>query len=354
MHEASYTNVANIPNTLAFFEDFLFFRCLMNSQGKSNWVDMEIRDSTARAGFTLVELLVVISIIAVLIGMLLPAIQSIREAARRATCQNNLKQVVLAISLYESSFQHLPPGRIGCDDTGDQMALVYCPPELPSEEKTGASGFVSILPQIEQQALSDELDVDAGGLWNRDVDDLGWYSDSGKYYGVKKHVSTYWCPSENGSRMSDAYYPVRAATSSYAFSNGTLGPEAPEWMTKFENDGAFLYRRVHPLRDIRDGLSTTFFVGEVVQPDTWESSNVWTYALANADCLRSTSNPLNTRPGEGVVLELRNGAFASSHPGGGLFAFGDGHVGFVREQIDQATYRGLSTVSGREVVSGDD
>lgn len=339
---------------MAFIDNPRFFRCLMNFQSRSTWADKEIRSSIAKPAFTLVELLVVISIIAVLVGMLLPAVQSVREAARRVSCQNNLKQVVLAISLYESSFQHLPPGRIGCDDTGDLMELVCCPPDLPSEEKTGASGFVSILPQIEQQALSDELAVADGGLWNRDVDDLGWYSDTGKYEGIKRHISTYWCPSESGSRMSDAYYPVWAATSSYAFSNGTLGPESPEWMTKFENDGAFLYRKFHPLNDITDGLSTTFFVGEVVQPDTWESSNVWSYTLANADCLRSTSNPLNTRPGEGVVLELRNGAFASSHPGGGLFAFGDGHVDYVRDQIDQATYRGLSTISGREVVSAKD
>lgn len=301
-----------------------------------------------RMGFTLVELLVVIAVIAVLIAMLLPAVQSVRNAARRASCQNNFRQIGMAVANYESSFRHLPAGRVGCDDTGDVMTLEDCPSGLQPAEKTGASGFVTILAQIEQQSLSDNLNVASGGLWNRDVDDLGWHDIPNKSEGVKQHLPVYWCPSEFANRISDVYFPVLAATSSYAFVNGSLGPESPAYITKYKNNGAFLYRTARAHKDITDGLSNTYLVGEVVQPDTWESSNVWTYTLANADCLRSTSNPLNSKPGEGYTYELRNGAFASWHSGGALFLFADGHVEFVQDQIDLMTYRSFSTIAGGE------
>lgn len=302
-------------------------------------------------GFTLVELLVVISIVAILVGILLPAVQAVRATARRVACQNNLKQVGVAILHFESAFGHLPPGRVGCDDTGDEMEISECPVGLSAEGKTGASGFVSILPEIEQKALHDSLDVNNGGLWNRDVDDLGWLSNTEKSVGIQTHLPVYWCPSENGSHISNSYYPVMAATASYAFCNGSFGPESREYITKYNNNGAFVYRQSRSLKEIFDGLSNTFFVGEVVQPDTWESSNVWSYALANADCLRSTSNPLNTNPGAGVVLDLQNGAFASAHSGGALFLYGDGHIDFIREEIDMTTYRAVSTIGGGEVTN---
>ena len=303
----------------------------------------------AYSGFTLVELLVVIAIIGILIGMLLPAVQAVREAARRTSCQNKLRQVGLAISVYESSYRTLPPGRIGCDDTGDNTVLSQCPAGLTSDEKTGASGFVSILPELEQTALKNELNVESGGLWNRDVDDLTWYADTGKNQGVKRHLDIYWCPSENGKKISSVYYPVKAATSTYAFCNGSLGPDAPKAITKYDNNGAFIYRTKRKLRDLHDGLSNVFILGEVVSPDIWESSNIWNYALANADCLRSTANPLNTTPGSGIVLDLQNGAFGSWHPGGASFVYADGHVGYMKDQIDLLVYQGLSTINGGEI-----
>jgi len=110
-----------------------------------------------------------------------------------------------------------------------------------------------------------------------------------------------------------------------------------------------MYRTAKRLSSIVDGTSNTFAVGEVVQPDIWQSSNVWTYALANADCLRTTENPLNTQPGAGTVLMLRNGAFASNHPQIGLFVYVDGHVASVSDQIDLQVYRNASTAAGNEV-----
>ena len=141
---------------------------------------------------------------------------------------------------------------------------------------------------------------------------------------------------------------IRDSTSSYAFSSGSLGPDNLVHVTKYTNDGAFLYRTQRKHSSIRDGHSNTFFVGEVLRPDVWESSNVWTYAIANADSLRTTTNPLNTLPGAGITVDRRNGAFGSSHTGGANFVFGDGHVAFFSDSIGINVYRSLSTIDGGE------
>lgn len=310
----------------------------------------KMHKNQSRKAFTLVELLVVVAIVGILIAMLLPAVQSVREAARRVSCMNNLRQVGLAILNFESANMLLPPGRVGCDDIGQQMPVSQCDPDLTPEEKNGASGFVSILPQLELGALSNQLDIRNGGLWNRDIDDLEWWQNfPGKRSGIKEFLSVYWCPSESGERESDVYRPIIAAASSYAFSNGSLGPDNPAYVTKYRNDGAFIYHSQINLGKIRDGLSNTFFAGEVVRPDIHESSNVWSYAISNADCLRTTTNPLNTIPGDGIVVELRNGAFGSSHPNGSNFVFGDGHVSFIDDGIEMQAYRAFSTIDGGEV-----
>ena len=255
-------------------------------------------------GFTLIELLVVIAIVGILVGMLLPAVQAVREAARRASCQNNLRQVGIAVLNFESSHLKYPSGRIGCDDVGERKSLVECAAVLTSQDKNGASGFVSILPQLDQNNLFSELDVQDGGLWNRDVDDLAWWrTNPVKREAILMHLPVYWCPSESGAQISEVYQPVPAATASYAFCNGSLGPDNPEYITKYRNDGAFVYMNQRRHSDITDGHSNTFFVGEVVRPDLNESSNVWTYAISNADSLRTTTNPLNTQPGAGITID---------------------------------------------------
>ena len=300
-------------------------------------------------GFTLVELLVVIAIIGILIGLLLPAVQSVREAARRTSCQNNLRQIGLAILNYESAFQNLPPGRIGCDDVAETMSIPGCPPNPTSQERNGASGFISILPQLELENLNNQIDVPNGGLWNRDVDDKeSWYFIDDKKFGVREELSVYWCPSQIGERQSTVYVGFEAATGSYAFCSGTFGPNSTELENKYMNDGAFVYKNTRQLGDIRDGTSNTYAVGEVVRPDVCESSNIWSYSIANADCLRTTENPLNTPPGGGNVVDLRNGAFASNHPQIGLFVHLDGHVAPVDDGIELQVYRNASTIAGGE------
>jgi prepilin-type processing-associated H-X9-DG protein len=289
--------------------------------------------------------LVVIAILGVLFALLMPAVQSAREAGRRATCLSNQKEVGLGIRHYESTYGKFPPGRIGCDDTGDTTSIAECPPGLPSEKKTAASGFVSILPQLEEQTLYDELGVEAGGLWNRNVDDLGWYYyDRGKYNAVKERIAIFICPSDSSEPISDVYHPVYSATGNYAFVQGTLGPSAGPVEAKYANDGLFLYVGCRRAKQVEDGLSKTFMIGEVVLPDTWESSNTWSYALANADSLRNTENTLNTPPGSGEVLNRQNGAFASQHPGGAIFCYADGRAEFVADDVEPVLYQAVSTI----------
>jgi prepilin-type N-terminal cleavage/methylation domain-containing protein/prepilin-type processing-associated H-X9-DG protein len=302
----------------------------------------------AVGGFSLVELLVVMAIVAILIGLLLPAVQMAREAARRSACANHLKQVGLAMLEFEVAQGELPPGRVGCDDTGDTMPIQVCPAGLAPEQKTAASGYILLLPYLEHQPLYDRLSIDAGGLWNRNVDDLDWYYDRAKYNSIKQRIDVLICPSDGSQALSNVYAPVMAATGSYALVQGTLGPGTPLHRVKFENDGAFLYVARRKTNQITDGLSSTFLIGEVLLADTWESSNTWTYALALADCLRTTHNPLNTRPGAGETVDRQNGAFGSEHPGGAQFAYGDGHVEFFADEIDMDVYRGLSTIAGAD------
>ena len=296
--------------------------------------------------FSLVELLVVLAILGIMVALLLPAVQAARESSRRATCSNHQKQVGLAILSYEAAHGDFPAGRIGCDDSGDSTNISVCPPGLPAEKKTGASGFISILPQLDQQPLYEQLNVEEGGLWNRNVDDLQWYGDLGKCKGVKERVEVLVCPSDDSGPISDVYAPVLAATSSYAFAQGSYGPDVSPVATKYENDGMFLYVIRRQAKQVTDGLSHTMLLGEVVLADTWESSNTWSYALANADCLRTTTNLLNTRPGAGITIERQNGAFGSQHPDGALFCFGDGHIDFVTDDVDGDIYREMSTIAG--------
>lgn len=298
-----------------------------------------------RRGFTLVELLVAIAISAVLVALLIPAVQSARESARRTGCISRLKQIGIAMRNYEVSKQAFPPGRTGCDDTGDQLNIAVCPPGLPSTQKAAVSGFVLLLPHLEEQQLYDLLDIENGGLWNRNTNDITWYTDyMSKCMGVKQHIDMFTCPSDTSDPISEVYHPIVAATSSYALVQGTQGPAAPLHVAKYFNDGMFLYVEPVSSRQITRGLSQTLMVGEVVLSDTWESSNTWSYALVHSDCLRTTANPLNTIPGAGETLERQNGAFGSQHPGGAVFCFADGHADFLPNSIDLTVYQEMSKI----------
>jgi prepilin-type N-terminal cleavage/methylation domain-containing protein/prepilin-type processing-associated H-X9-DG protein len=315
-----------------------------------------------RAAFTLIELLVVITIIGILIALLLPAVQTAREAARRAQCINNLKQLGLALLNYETAARMFPPGRVGCCNTG----------VAPGKECQGAnasqilatSGFVMILPYLEQQNVYNSFNF-RDGPWK--LGSTTWRAANKT--AVETRLAVYRCPSDTagdaysaGDTLHSPHYPLAGTVTptigSYALSLGTLGPGTDQYKHKYENTGTFVYRRSQPVAKIRDGLNCTFLAGEVIDGDKLDTQNVWSMAVHFTHSLRTTANPLNTTLRKnGVTHDFgdfnADGAFASRHPGGANFVYGDGHVGFVNEQINLTTYRALSTRAGGEVISAE-
>lgn len=328
-------------------------------------------------GFTLVELLVVIAIIGVLIALLLPAVQSAREAARRMQCTNQLKQLSLAALSHESTFSELPAARAGCDNGGAPCNVIAATGNVPGVNlrAQGASVFVQLLPFIEHQPLFDLFDIQNktvwdGGQWN------GWLSNQDLIRAVGTTVPELKCPSD-GDLKDFADYAhqatgtqMRAATGSYAGVAGDVGPpNGPDplfpdradprgnaYELKYSNTGVFFYFRRIKLREITDGTSKTMFFGETIDghgrlagdgSGDLLASNIWSNGNRCNSSMRTTVNPLNTIPEVGE--SIRNAGtrthcgFNSRHPGGSNFSMGDGSVSFLTDAVSGDVYRQMST-----------
>jgi prepilin-type N-terminal cleavage/methylation domain-containing protein/prepilin-type processing-associated H-X9-DG protein len=306
------------------------------------------RDRRSAGGFTLVELLVVIAIIGLLIALLLPAVQAARESARRAHCENNLKQLGLAYASYANANRKLPPGRWGCDDyTGMECAISATDWRYHSN----MSGFVLLLPYLEEQTIYDQMGVfDAQRIYVYDA--TPWATNPTKRAAIANRPSVFVCPSNQTLPKPDNPVDPPAYTGTYAMVSGIYGPtygiDADK--VKLHNTGAFVYLIVHTLKQISDGLSKTAFVGEIRMGHTDASSNIWTLASRHTDSLRTTDALLNTPPGANIppfylsgTVRL-NGAFGSDHPGGAYFLFGDGHVTFIVDTITKKAYDAMATI----------
>jgi prepilin-type N-terminal cleavage/methylation domain-containing protein len=294
-----------------------------------------------RAGFTLVELLVVIAIIGILIAMLLPAIQAARESARKSTCQNNMRQIGLAMHMHLEAKKTFPNGRLGCDGSGCNSAT--------TERNKSPSGFVELLPFVEETALYQLFTTTPKIGWPSST----WNTLPEKQAAVQRIVSLFQCPSEDvkfSNVYKDTWNIPDMATGNYALSMGTIGPGDDFNKQKYSNTGVFYYWSRIKLRNISDGPTRTLFVGEVVEVDQPDSSNIWWFGNRSLDALRSTSSPLNSYIGQGNVQTYSpapggagyNGAFASRHAGGASFTFGDARVQFLEENITLDIYKQLS------------
>jgi prepilin-type N-terminal cleavage/methylation domain-containing protein/prepilin-type processing-associated H-X9-DG protein len=336
----------------------------------------------SRRGFTLIELLVVIAIIGVLIALLLPAVQSAREAARRAQCTNNLKQLGLALHNYHDVHGSLAPGRIWAPRPG----------RPPTDFPTIFSGtpntpwFVMMLPQFEQQALYDAFNFSLGAEGFASSNPLsvaaGFFANSTV---SATKVAMFQCPSDearefqitpqySGGLLSGPIF----TKGNYAVSWGNTNWRQRAIGTQQYTQSAFGHKTVR-LAEVRDGTSNTVFIGEVVQGDRFDVRGVMWSSVPGGGSFMTRYSPnkytdylgLRTDGGDFLnqpifcVNEDRlpcNGsagdseAFAASrsrHPGGVNVVLGDGSVRFLKETIAHPIWIALNTIKAGEVISAD-
>ena len=292
----------------------------------------------SRRGFTLIELLVVIAIIAILVALLLPAVQQVREAARKSQCQDHLHNIAVAIMDYEVTYQFLPAG------SGINNPAGKC-------NANSAWGWAAaILPFNEQKPAYDALEVGRVPLY----DALGVVA---KEDIMRQQIDVYACPSDNSPETNQGLrakngsthnrdWNASCATNPTQFWTGTanyVGVAGHKTLGNGNADGCLGARVYRAISDISDGTSNTLLIGERDQEcsaGTWvgvRNTNGSGQKGANY-VLGNTFQAIN-----GVFTGVTSGArdtktciygFSSKHPGGTQFALGDAKVTFLSENID--------------------
>ena len=258
----------------------------------------------SRRAFTLVELLVVISIIGILVGLLMPAVQAAREAARKASCKNNLRQVGIALHNYHSALRSLPTGCIEWRG--------YNSP--PTHRQFAWSAL--ILPFLEQSNLTAKINFNVP------------YDHPVNADAAKTRLQVYECPTA----------PERDMVMGRTDYGGLYGERLVN--RRNVDNGIFLYDRKIRFADIRDGLSQTLAVSEDVGgPDVeWiNGRNVFVQA--------GGINDPQAWSGDNEIRSL--------HTSGAMMLFADGHVDFVSESLDRTVLAAIITRAGGETVSSD-
>ena len=298
-----------------------------------------------RLGFTLIELLVVIAIIAILIALLLPAVQQAREAARRSTCKNNLKQIGLALHNYHDTHRCFPPGWVKDDRA---TTIEYGDPNTVGSAG-GYAWAVFILPFIDETAVYNNLGLDnhSYAAMPNGVDG----STNTREAAAATLLDSYFCPSDASPDRSKIYKDRQATPfgypkSNYAAVNGANASGASpnifsgnvsDTLTGASLTGIFGKNSRTRMRDIIDGTSNTFMVGERDMTDN--SGAVWicpVHDAVNSGAGRAVTGVCDphAKLNSATTTTTAPHAFSSMHEGGAHFVLADGSVRFISENID--------------------
>jgi len=318
--------------------------------------------ASRRSGFTLVELLVVIAIIGILVAMLLPAVQSAREAGRRVQCANHLKQIGVAYQVHHDTHGFFPTGGWGQRWVGDPHR---------GFGKNQASGWAyCILPYIEQESLW--LMPDDGDPANITAAQKAQAAEM-----IKVPISIMHCPTRRPAKtypytlpqVWDTYdanvttivarndYAANAGgdtivMTNYAHPNNYAAAATFAWSDNSGRTGVTFYRSEISIPQVKDGTSNTYAAGEkflnvdLYMTGTGGADNHSMYQGHDWDVLRWTSYPVvRDRPGADLMQH-----FGSAHPTGAQFVFCDGSVHLISYSIDTVTHRRLGDRRDGEVL----
>jgi prepilin-type processing-associated H-X9-DG protein len=290
---------------------------------------------------------VVIAIIGVLVALLLPAVQMARESARRTECNNNLRQVAIALHNYHDTYKRFPPGCTG--------------PGIAPYPQFDLSFHVRMLEFLEQAPLYQQAN------WLRHYNQTPYTTSFNSF-----RVATFYCPSGEIEEVTAG--PVQPGKTTHYY--GVMGPEGPwpqnpnaprtpitgagvnyQWTTSGQggraHQGILGVGTKTRMGDVPDGTSNTFLLGEI----SWADANgyrPWTRGWdggtsgASAAC-KNVQHPINQMAYNGSN-NFNDISFGSAHPGGCNFAKADGSLSFVMQTIDMTAYRALASRNGKEAV----
>lgn len=278
-------------------------------------------------GFTLVELLVVIAIIGILIALLLPAVQAAREAARRITCGNNLKQVGLALLNYHGTYQRFPQGT-----------------HYGNGQTIGWAWSAVILPFIEQETAGSLIKFERS------------YADPVNAYATKSLIPSFQCPSAPPNQVGSCCrnIPGEEDTGETNYT-GIATHEGGYLYNKTNGSGVLYADSLVRIRDITDGTSHTLMTSEVDldQNDPWKKNNPAYCPAEKCSIGRywAEGNIVTTFYGINYEkVDMVTPAIFSHHPGGAQFGFCDGHVSFLGKDVEQRVLDMLTTRAGGETI----